>query len=97
MSTPEQIEELIQKYGFSLNDLPKPTASEYGYEPKDRVACASNAIKWQCEETGKETLDFDERNAYADFICHQSDVIEILVKCLGFCNKCLDYTNGSMG
>ena len=75
MTLKERIEELLNYFGETLEDLPKGEPSSYAY---DRTKIG-NACKI--------ATDWHERNNPAgfdtcDFICHQSDVIEKLVKAL---------------
>lgn len=79
-STPEQIEEMLKPYGLSLSGLPRPSIDHYAYEDKDRKTASSLAFKWQGQSGWCE-------NALSDFICHQCDVIELLMSALSFATK----------
>lgn len=79
-STPEQIEEMLKPYGLTLSDLPKPSIDHYAYEPKDRKTASSLAFHWQGQNGWCES-------ALSDFICHQCDVIELLVSALSIATK----------
>ena len=79
-STPEQIEEMLKPYGLTLSDLPKPSIDHYAYEPKDRKTASSLASNWQGQSGWGEY-------ALSDFICHQCDVIELLMSALSIANR----------
>ena len=81
MTTPEKIEELLKPYGLTLKDLPAVTPDDWAYEPKERTWAMEMVKNWT-----------DGRMSYvpapiADFICHQSDVIELLVKALSMAKR----------
>ena len=79
-STPEQIEEMLKPYGLTLSDLPKPSIDHYAYGYRDRNEASSLALNWQGQSEWAEY-------ALSDFICHQCDVIELLVSALSVANR----------
>ena len=80
-STPEKIEELLRPYKYTLRALPRP-GDDWAYDVKDRVDAIERALAWQ---DTKDEKDFEE--SVADFICHQSDVIEMLTRALELAQK----------
>ena len=87
MTTPEQIEALLEPHKGTLKELPVPNEQDYAYESKDRIWAAQAAQKWQ----GSHYDFFYDAAAKSDFICHQSDVIELLVQALSIANRRLGY------
>lgn len=76
MTSPEKIEELLQNFGQTLNDLPKLKAGNIAvYDRNKRAEILKVAKKWH----GRKDSNFYE---IEDFACHQFDVIERLVKAL---------------
>lgn len=77
MTSKERIEELVNYFGETLEDLPKPNKESSAYDEADLCAAKARAAEWDLTEY------FDSnRETLCDFICHQSDVIEKLVKAL---------------
>ena len=76
MTSKERIEELLNYYGETLENLPKPDLDGYikstAYNPEDLDVAFNQIWAW-----------FPRHDiASADFVCHQNDVIEKLVKAL---------------
>ena len=82
MFTREQINELLKPWGSSLNERPLPTKHYYAYEELDRKRAWNMAYDWQDKHIGL----MDSKDICTDFICHQSDVIEMLAHTLSFAN-----------
>lgn len=78
MTSKEKIEKLLNYYGDTLNDLPSPSDDRYAYHPTDLNNAYERATEWSF---GIKNLRVTE-SSLADFICHQSDIIEKLVKAL---------------
>ena len=83
MMTPEQIEALLKPHNCSLKTLPISDGQDYAYEERDRKTAFQTAKKWQ----GSNYNIFNPDTAEEDFICHQSDVIEILCQALSIANR----------
>ena len=83
MTTPEQIEALLKPHNCSLKALPVSDGQDYAYEERDRKTAFQMAKKWQ----GSNYNIFNPDMAEEDFICHQSDVIEILCQALSIANR----------
>lgn len=83
-STPDEIEALLNAYGYSLNVLPRPTNKEFAYTLGDREDAAFRASKFAASKPNNAKDAIEE---VFDFICHQSDVIELLIKALKVANK----------
>lgn len=83
MTKPNEIEELLKPYGLSLKERPYPSEKGYAYEQSDRKRAVNMAINWQ-EQNHNNDYGYD--GARDDFICHQSDVIELLINALKWAN-----------
>ena len=83
-STPPEIEKLLNEYGLSLSGLPKPTLVDFAYENIDLNTASNMALNWQqdADESDDCIDEYYLECAYKAFICHQSDVIELLVSAL---------------
>lgn len=81
MFTREQINELLKPWGSSLDERPSPTEDNFAYEQIARKRAWEMANTWQGEHFA---LIGD---VCLDFICHQSDAIEMLAHALSFANK----------
>lgn len=83
MTTAKEIEELLRPYGLSLMELPVPSKDGFAYEEADRTKLKKVAIGWE----GKHFFKFEDTiRAREDFMCHQSDVIELLCSALKWAN-----------
>lgn len=78
MTSKEKIEQLLNYYGDTLNDLPSPSNDRYAYYPTDLNDACERASGWSFGITNMRVTE----SSLADFICHQSDIIEKLVKAL---------------
>lgn len=68
MTVDERLEALLNRFGQTIEDLPKPTNQNYAYPHEDRYAATSAALEWN------DVLYL--HNLYlADYICHLADVI----------------------
>ena len=83
MFTKEQINEILRPWDSSMDERPTPTTEDYAYDKTDREKAWMMAHDWQ--EPHIVMMDDDE--TMEDFICHQSDVIEMLAHALSFANK----------
>ncbi len=85
--TAEDIERLIKPYGFTLSDLPVPVYDEEtehynsAYEDKDHKIAWIKARIFGCSDVLLNTTTL------SDFVCHQSDVIELLCMALEASNE----------
>ena len=89
-STPEQIEEMLKPYGLTLSELPKPNALRFAYERKDMETATKLAEDWEGKQSWRE-------DSMSDFICHQCDVIELLMTALSIANKRIETEQNSCG
>ena len=86
MTTPDEIEALLKPYGLSLKERPKATKDSFAYEEHDRNIAWDMACIWQDEH-----IDYkSDVDVCTDFICHQSDVIELLCNTLKWANHFVD-------
>ena len=95
MTSPEKIEELLNRFGQTISDLPKneKTGKEPYRRAKRKMASAS-ACEWYLKgEITKAKLfstaipDECRETILRCFICHQSDVIERLIDALKVAEK----------
>lgn len=89
MFTPDEINSILKPWGDSLDKRPVPSEDDYAYEESDRKRALEMATKW---EGGYRPMNLDTimSNVLCDFICHQSDVIEMLAHALSFANNKLE-------
>lgn len=89
MFTPDEINSILKPWGDSLDKRPVPSEDDYAYEDSDRKRALEMATKW---EGGYRPMNLDTimSNVLCDFICHQSDVIEMLCHALSFANQRID-------
>lgn len=80
MTSPEKIEEILNRFGQTISDLPKAQTADYAYSKKDIGKAYGIATEWHGRYNSG-SLDT------GDFICHQSDVIERLVAALETAEK----------
>lgn len=104
MTSPEKIEELLNRFGQTISDLPEVKDFKNYGERDELLNCMLSA-----EKSVEEWFDADSTDEYYDealpaFVCHQSDVIERLVKALevaekvascGYCKKREDKCSSS--
>lgn len=87
MTADERIEKLLNAFGQTIADLPKPTEEGYAYEKDHRIRAREAALTWS-----------DVRYAACpflnDYICHMADIIDRMEIALetarrwGSCSKC---------
>ena len=83
MFTKEQINKILEPWDSSIDERPVPTRNDFAYDESARDKATQMALRWQDEHLSP----FSDAEMYADFICHQSDVIEMLAHALSFANK----------
>ena len=66
MTADESIERLVNRFGQTISDLPKPTEYEYAYNYEHRRSADKASDNW--EQNGL--------NGDTDYICHLCDVID---------------------
>lgn len=69
MTADERIEKLLNRYGQTIADLPKPTEEDYAYEEEHRKAAMEAAMKWS-------RVNYSAGSFLRDYICHLADVID---------------------
>lgn len=79
MTSPEKIEELLNRFGQTISNLPECDTLLYAYGHDDRKKAKEMSFNWN-----RQISKVDHQ---ADFICHQSDVIERLIKALETAEK----------
>jgi hypothetical protein len=85
MFTKEQIANQLKPWGIYLDEeLPRPYAG-FAYELKDRETAFKMAYDWHDINNILSAAGSDQR--LLDFICHQSDVIELLTRALSYANR----------
>lgn len=78
MTSKEKIEKLLNYYGDTLNDLPSPSVDRYAHYPSDLNEACERATGWSFGITNMRVTE----SSLADYICHQNDIIEKLIKAL---------------
>lgn len=81
MTADERIEKLLNRFGQTISDLPKPTNSSYAYGRAHRKKANYTAKIWD-EELGFENNE--------DYICHLADIIDRLEIALETAVRCTD-------
>lgn len=93
MTSKERIEELLNCYGETLEDLPKRPYIGFVYSEEDLQDANNIASVWSFGEGFHDCSSL----VLLDFICHQGDMIEKLVKTLESANqtpiRCKDCKN----
>lgn len=95
MTSPEKIEELLNRFGQTISDLPERQGNiNEPYKRAERRRASASACEWYLKYAISandlvETKFPDEcrETILRCFICHQSDVIERLVKALKVAEK----------
>ncbi len=92
MTSTKRIEELLACYGETLSDLPKPKSVDnydenyvvMAYKSSHRHNAGNMALQWHEMEAADSDMQSETivQICLKDFVCHQSDVIEKLVKAL---------------
>ena len=79
MTSPEKIEELLNRFGQTISDLPECDTFLYAYGHDSRKKAKEMSFNWNRQ--------INKVDHQADFICHQSDVIERLIDALKVAEK----------
>ena len=92
MTSPEKIEELLKRFGQTISDLPSTKDYDWSreaHEVEQMKQAKKMAYVWMWDEyADADIIPIDEvEPPLLDFICHQSDVIERLVKALEVAEK----------
>lgn len=94
MTSPEKIEELLNRFGQTISDLPERQDINEPYKRAERRMASASACEWYLKySTSANDLlatkipDGCRETILRCFICHQSDVIERLVKALEAAEK----------
>lgn len=66
----ERIEKLLNRFGQTISDLPKPTYKHYAYKAEHNINAAFAARDWENSES------FPSPSDLTDYICHLTDVID---------------------
>lgn len=66
----ERLEKLLNRFGQTIYDLPKPTYKHYAYNAEHNINAAFAARDWENNESFPAVSDF------TDYICHLADVID---------------------
>ena len=87
MTSPEKIEELLNRFGQTISDLPSTKDYDWSreaHEVEQMKQAKKMAYVWMWDEyADADIIPIDEVELpLLDFICHQSDVIERLIKAL---------------
>lgn len=69
MTADERIENLLNEFGQTISDLPKPQTADYAYTRFPLWKALTTAIEWH-GRTNSGSLDTE------DYICHLVDVID---------------------
>ena len=70
MTADERIEKLLNRFGQTVSDLPKPTSKQYAYKASHNINAAFAARDWENNESFPSVCDL------TDYICHLADVID---------------------
>lgn len=89
MVTKDEINKVLKPWGNSVDNrpVPNPLSHNYAYSAQDRKTAYNMACRWHGDYHDAAISN----DTLTDFICHQSDVIEMLANALGFANGRLDY------
>jgi len=69
MAADERLEKLLNHFGQTISDLPKPTEEGYAYEKEHRRSAREAALKWS-------DVNYAACPFLNDYICHLADVID---------------------
>jgi len=91
MTSPEKIEELLNRFGQTISDLPKPWIDDghrkhYAYSVTHHPKVTEAVNEWNGLDNENMSVGF-MIGSFKDYIRHQSDVIERLVKALEVAEK----------
>lgn len=84
MTADERIEKLLNRFGQTISDLPKPQTADYAYGKSHIAKAYEAATEWH-GRINSGSLDT------GDFICHLADVIdrmEAALETATFCFSC---------
>lgn len=89
MTKPEEIEALLNVFGETIKDLPKPIDVLFSgpvYDSNRLIKAKKRCLaffmdEWEDTDLIPEIKD-DMEATFCDYVCHQSDVIERLVRAL---------------
>ena len=84
MTADERIEKLLNRFGQTISDLPKPENKEYSYGWYKMQHLDKAAIKWGKKDT------YFAWDVVADYACHLCDVIDRLEIALETAVRCTD-------
>lgn len=92
MTSPEKIEELLNRFGQTISDLPSTKDYDWSreaHEVEQMSQAKKMAYVWMWDEyADADIIPIDEvEPPLLDFICHQSEVIERLVAALETAEK----------
>lgn len=91
MTADERIENLLNAFGQTINDLPKAEAPMYAYSREHLGSAILAACRWRGNQSLSTSLDCE------DYICHLCDVIDRMETALATarrmmgCRGCKDY------
>lgn len=90
MFTKDELNEILKPWGTSIDNRPVPKVQQinYAYSEQDRKKAYDMACRWH----GNYHDVVTSNDTLTDFICHQSDIIEMLANALGFANGRLEAT-----
>lgn len=71
ISADERIEKLLNRFGQTISDLPKPSFTDFAYSYKHRQNARKAAYRFDYDEDG----EFN-KSSVDDYICHLADVID---------------------
>ena len=72
MNADERIEKLLNHFGQTISDLPKPDNTVYAYEVKDIEKAYDTSFKWHNERVIRHGILLHS----GDYICHLANVID---------------------
>ena len=89
MFTKDELNEILKPWENSVDNRPTPGQANdgYAYSKQERKKAYQMACYWH----GNYHDAAISNDTLTDFICHQSDVIEMLANALGFANGRLDH------
>lgn len=71
MTADERIEKLLNHFGETISDLPKPDNTAYAYEGEDINKAYETSFKWHNERVTRNGILLHS----GDYICHLEDII----------------------
>lgn len=82
MAGASEIELLLKSFGETLADLPQSDGKHFTYDEDKRKEADKAAFEFDRIQNGHYVDIVDSLGVMADLICHQSDVIEKLIRAL---------------